>query len=97
MKYLVRLKGENHRLQHELKEYAADQLFGFFTTRVVRAASEKDAAAEALRLVDKELRRMKLEVSATRPPTVIVEWARPVETSSEATGGGFTWYPQRDG
>lgn len=95
MRYLVRLKGSNFLLRPGLKEYRDDQLFGFFTTRVVTAATPSEAEAEAIRRINRELKRLRISTLPSNPPLVRVESSETTAATRDA-GEGFTWFPQLD-
>jgi hypothetical protein len=92
IKYMVRLSGSNFLLKPGLKEYADDQLFGFYATRIVDADNAEDAEGAAASQVRRELDDLKMP-SGAAPQTIRVEWSKLVSSASDARSG-FTWYPQ---
>ncbi len=92
-KYSVIVRGENFALNND----GVEEIFGFVTTRNVKAPSIEDAKKRAINLVesDNDLRAlMSQRQSDINPPTLFVEEMYELSWWKSLGGNGFTFFKQ---
>jgi hypothetical protein len=92
-KYSVIVRGENFVLNND----GVEEVFGFVTTRNVKASSIEDAKKSAISLVecDTDLRAlMSQKQSDINPPTLFVEEMYELSWWKVLGGNGFTFFKQ---
>jgi hypothetical protein len=70
--------------------------YGFYTTRLVRAANRASAEAQAIALVRAELAEQQLDPFDVRPLSIVADEVVELADFGDALvpGGGFTFYPE---
>jgi hypothetical protein len=91
VKYRILLHGQN--LLGEVEDRL--QYLGFYTTRIVEAATEAEAKSLAIAVIrqDKKLLQM-MRNAADDPPTFSVEKIVEFVDESEGRNTGFVFYPE---
>ena len=92
-KYKVLLQGENFEIMVENK----NQNCGFYTTRIVKASSEKEAEEIAINLIKNDNSLIEMTIKASQyTPRIFLEDIEYAPWWKRVGGRGYTFFPMEE-